>query len=215
MGKKKDYTGMEFGDLRVIRCVGTSNSGRPLLKCKCNRCGNTVILESSTLSKKTDCGCSPKKRQVRKDDPEEKLKKKEKENEIIMERVKEEALAKYGMEVKMLPLKEFAKIHGYAEHTIYSYVSEGAISEDDIIRIHGFRGKPRVMIRYDSKPVLTPEISEKRKTEEAKERVRAWRFENPEKIREYHRRHYLSHKEEVKAAVAAYKKSKKKPANTE
>ena len=45
MGKMKDLTNLEFGNLRVLHRVEDAKPGRPAWLCQC-KCGNTVVVTS-------------------------------------------------------------------------------------------------------------------------------------------------------------------------
>ena len=59
MGKMKDLTNLEFGNLRVLHRVEDAKPGRPAWLCQC-KCGNTVVVTSTNLCKTNgtkSCGC--------------------------------------------------------------------------------------------------------------------------------------------------------------
>ena len=59
MGKMKDLTNLEFGNLRVLHRVEDAKPGRPAWLCQC-KCGNTVVITSTNLCKTNgtkSCGC--------------------------------------------------------------------------------------------------------------------------------------------------------------
>ena len=59
MGKMKDLTDLQFGNLRVLHRAEDIKSGRPAWLCQC-KCGNTVVVSSTNLCKTNgtkSCGC--------------------------------------------------------------------------------------------------------------------------------------------------------------
>ena len=59
MGKMKDLTDLQFGNLRVLHRAEDIKPGRPALLCQC-KCGNTVVVSSTNLCKTNgtkSCGC--------------------------------------------------------------------------------------------------------------------------------------------------------------
>lgn len=59
MGKMKDLTDLQFGNLRVLHRAEDIKPGRPAWLCQC-KCGNTVVVSSTNLCKTNgtkSCGC--------------------------------------------------------------------------------------------------------------------------------------------------------------
>lgn len=63
MPKFKDLTGMRFGRLTVIKCVGKNKQGNYMWLCECD-CGNSCTVVGSNFSRKNrptkSCGCLAK-----------------------------------------------------------------------------------------------------------------------------------------------------------
>ena len=79
------------------------------------------------------------------------------------DKAQNELFLKYGVEIPMLTVEQYAEKYGYSINTVYAYVSDGTISPENVehIAVEG-RGGKRTMIRYDAVPVLSSAHKEAR-----------------------------------------------------
>ena len=189
--RRADLTGKHFGALQVIKRTGAGASGDALYLCRCDLCGQEKELPATTIRKEPkSCGCQQYNGSRMKGMSELGVAasvKNEKRHCYIAyctvhgekwfgygfdsaeaakaarDKAQNELFLKYGVEIPMLTVEQYAEKYGYSINTVYAYVSDGTISPENVehIAVEG-RGGKRTMIRYDAVPVLSSAHKEAR-----------------------------------------------------